>query len=235
MVAQDVTSSLDMNEIAQKALSDGDPKILLALLLSGFVYVLREHLLAKTPEEWGRIGAAMRWLGSTHFGGVASSILAAGFGAVVTAIQSGAHLKPAAILNVFVIAAMASGVSTWSKLGKRREQPKQPEKSSDDAVSAQTEEQVTAKPEATVKALPVENTEPEDSDFAPVEVEQAAPSIEVVTRPSKKKRKPEPNGEIKLNGTDTAEKKKSKKKKPTASTILALASAGSVLMSSCAR
>lgn len=180
-------SGLDMSQIAQKAVSDGDPKILLALLLSLIVYVLREHLLAKTPQDWGRVGAAMRWLGSTHFGGVASSILAAGFGAVVTAVQSGSQIKPATLLNVFVVASMASGMATWSKLGKRKEQPKakrQDEPSLDaDAAPEQ------AKPES----------EPQPAEVVAEEAEVTTTEpVEVVSRPSKKRRpKAEQNGEIK--------------------------------------
>lgn len=106
--------SIDLAVVAKDALVHGDGKLLLAVLLTVTVYVLRTHALAKVPKNWGRVGTALRWLGSTDRGGVVSSVLIAGLGATATALQAG-KVSWAAALNTFVVASMASGLSTWTK------------------------------------------------------------------------------------------------------------------------
>lgn len=116
MLDQNTSDALDLSLVhtAEDALTRGDNKLLLAVILTVTVYVLRTHMLAKVPPSWGRVGAALRWLGSTDRGGVVSSVLIAGLGATATALEAG-KVTWAAALNTFVVAAMASGLSTWQK------------------------------------------------------------------------------------------------------------------------
>lgn len=114
------TAPPDIEPLLRDVLVKGDPKAILSLLLTLTVMILRDHAFAKVTMK-NRLGDALRWLGSTHGGGVLSSIIGAGLGAVLTALSTKTTPSPSALLNVFFVAAGASGFSTWSKLHKHKE------------------------------------------------------------------------------------------------------------------
>jgi hypothetical protein len=109
---------IDLEPVMRDALTKGDPKILLSLALTIIVFVLREKVFAKNEaKHW--LGRLLRWLGTTHLGGIVSSMVGSGLGAVISALGTQTWPSPWAIVNVFLIAAAASGIATWSKWRKQ--------------------------------------------------------------------------------------------------------------------
>lgn len=112
--------AMDLEPVMRDALTKGDPKAVLSIMLAVLVMILRERTLAhvKTQNAFGR---AARWLGTTHLGGVVSSIVGSGLGAVITALSTKTWPRPGVIVNVFLIGAAASGFATWTKWRKQTE------------------------------------------------------------------------------------------------------------------
>jgi len=104
---------VDLEPVMRDALTKGDPKIVLSLALTVVVMLLRDHAFANAKNR------SLRWLATTHWGGIISSMIGAGLGAVITALSTKTRPSPGVLLNVFFIAAAASGFSTWSKLRKQ--------------------------------------------------------------------------------------------------------------------
>jgi len=109
---------VDLEPVMRDALTKGDPKLILSVLLTLVVMAFRERWFAKVQMK-GRLGDALRWLGTTHWGGVLSSMFGAGLGAVISALSTKTMPSAGALLNAVFIAAAASGVSTWMKWRKQ--------------------------------------------------------------------------------------------------------------------
>ena len=109
---------VDLEPVMREALTKGDPKLVLSILLTIVVMALREGAFAKVQMK-GRLGDALRWLGTTHWGGVLSSMFGAGLGAVISALSTKTMPSAGVLLNAVFIAAAASGVSTWMKWRKQ--------------------------------------------------------------------------------------------------------------------
>lgn len=108
---------VDLEPVMREALTKGDPKLVLSILLTIVVMSLREGAFAKVQMK-GRLGDMLRWLGTTHWGGVLSSMVGSGLGAVITALSTKTMPSAGVLLNAIFIAAAASGVSTWMKWKK---------------------------------------------------------------------------------------------------------------------
>lgn len=111
---------IDLEPVMRDALTKGDPKLVLSILLTVVVMALREGAFAKVQLK-GRLGDGLRWLGTTHWGGVISSMLGSAIGAVITALSTKTMPSAGVLLNTIFIAAAASGVSTWMKWHKQNE------------------------------------------------------------------------------------------------------------------
>lgn len=109
---------VDLEPVMREALTKGDPKLVLSILLTIVVMALREGAFAKVQMK-GWLGDMLRWLGTTHWGGVVSSMVGSGLGAVITALSTKTMPSAGVLLNAVFIAAAASGVSTWMKWRKQ--------------------------------------------------------------------------------------------------------------------
>lgn len=122
--------AFDVEPMLHDILTKGDPKITLSLLLTITIMALREKWFANVTMK-NRFGDFLRWLAGTHGGGVLSSIVGAGLGAVVTALSTKTIPSPSALVNVFFVAAAASGMATWTKFHKMKK-PKPEEKAAEE-------------------------------------------------------------------------------------------------------
>lgn len=123
--------AFDVEPMMHDILTKGDPKITLSLLLTITIMALREKWFANVTMK-NRFGDFLRWLAGTHGGGVLSSIVGAGLGAIVTALSTKTIPSPSALVNVFFVAAAASGMATWTKFHKMKK-PKPEEKAEENA------------------------------------------------------------------------------------------------------
>lgn len=109
---------IDLEPVMRDALTKGDPKLVLSILLTIIVMALREGAFAKVQmKNW--LGDMLRWLGTTHWGGVVSSMVGSALGAVITALSTKTMPSAGVLLNAIFIAAAASGVATWMKWRKQ--------------------------------------------------------------------------------------------------------------------
>jgi hypothetical protein len=177
----------DFSAVVHDALTKGDHKALLSVVLTVSIMALRDHTLGKVTAQ-NKLGELCRWVANTHAGGVLSSVLGSALGAVLAALGTHTSVSPGALLNVFFVAAASSGFATWAKLPAKH--------AADKAARAAAAEALAAEAPAAVAAETAADAPQHDKSDAEIPSEPAMPPepaeapAEAPKPPRKKSAKP---------------------------------------------